>query len=156
MTNETATQKSGLWKPWKNKLRFPTVPTAPPAADISRQKAAGPKQQTIVYTKHLTLPLAALGSVVLASTCCLPMFPLIFAAGAAGSSAFFAKARPFLLAASILSIGFAFYQRWRAKQCQCKPSLLSTIVLWFSVVTVLTFFLFPQVIANLVANVLAR
>jgi len=100
--------------------------------------------------------LAALGSVVLASTCCLPMFPFIFAAGAAGSSAFFAKARPYLLVASLLSIAFAFYQRWRAKQCQCKPSLLSTIVLWFSVVTVLTFFLFPQVIANLVANVLAR
>jgi len=55
--------------------------------------------------------LAALGSVVLASTCCLPMFPFIFAAGAAGSSAFFAKARLFLLAASLLSIGFAFYQR---------------------------------------------
>src|SRR5947199_2540049 len=100
--------------------------------------------------------LAALGGVVLASSCCLPMFPFIFAAGAAGSSAFFAKARPFLLAASVLSIGFAFYQRWRAKQCQCKPSLLSTIVLWFSVVVVLTFFLFPQVIANLIANVLAR
>jgi len=47
------------------------------------------------------------------------MFPFIFAAGAAGSSAFFAKARPFLLAASLLSIGFAFYQRWRAKRCQC-------------------------------------
>src|SRR5882724_1164102 len=30
--------------------------------------------------------LAALGSVVLASTCCLPMFPFVFAAGAAGSS----------------------------------------------------------------------
>ena len=100
--------------------------------------------------------LAALGSVVLASSCCLPMFPFIFAAGAAGSSAFFARARPFLLAASVLSIGFAFYQRWRAKQCQCKPSLLSSIVLWCSVVTVLTFFLFPQVIANLVADLLTR
>ena len=84
------------------------------------------------------------------------MFPFIFAAGAAGSSAFFARARPFLLAASLLSIAFAFYQRWRVKQCQRKPSLFSTIVLWFSVVTVLMFFLFPQVIANLVANVLAR
>ncbi|HKG58640.1 MAG TPA: hypothetical protein VKB05_02595 [Pyrinomonadaceae bacterium] len=100
--------------------------------------------------------LTALGSVVLASTCCLPMFPFVFAAGAAGSSAFFTKARPFLLAASLLSIAFAFYQRRRAKQCNCKPNLLSTIILWFSVVAVLTFFLFPQVIANLVANVLAR
>jgi hypothetical protein len=99
--------------------------------------------------------LAALGSVVLASSCCLPMFPFVFAASAAGNSAFFAKARPFLLAASVLSIGFAFYQRRRAIQCQCKPSLLSTIVLWFSVAVVLTFLLFPQVIANLVANFLA-
>src|SRR5215510_300751 len=100
--------------------------------------------------------LAALGSVVLASTCCLPMFPFVFAAGAAGSSAFFTRARPFLLAASLLSIAFAFYQRWRAKQCRRRPSVLSTIVLWFSAVVVLTFFLFPQVIANLVANFLAR
>jgi hypothetical protein len=28
-------QKTGLWKPWKNKLRFPTVPTAPTAANKS-------------------------------------------------------------------------------------------------------------------------
>ena len=99
--------------------------------------------------------IAALGSVVLASSCCLPMFPFIFAAGAAGSSAFFVKARPFLLGASLLSIAFAFYQRRRAKQCQCKPGVLSTIVLWSSLIVVLTFFLFPQVIANLVANFLA-
>jgi uncharacterized membrane protein YdjX (TVP38/TMEM64 family) len=32
--------------------------------------------------------LAALGSVVLASSCCLPLFPFVFAAAAAGSSAF--------------------------------------------------------------------
>jgi len=106
--------------------------------------------------RTIVASLAALGSVVLASSCCLPMFPFIFAAGTAGSSAFFVKARPFLLAASLLAIGFAFYQRRRAKQCQCKPSLLSTIILWFSVVVVLTFFLFPQVIANLVANLLAK
>ena len=99
--------------------------------------------------------LAALGSAVLASSCCLPMFPFIFAAGAAGSSAFFVRIRPFLLAASVLSIGFAFYHRWRAKKCNCKPNLLSTVVLWFSVVVVLMFLLFPQVIANVVANFLA-
>src|SRR5438067_5561561 len=98
--------------------------------------------------------LAALGSVVLASTCCLPMFPFIFAAGAAGSSAFFAKARPFLLAASLLSIAFAFYQRWRMKRCHCKPSLFSTIVLWFSVVTVPTLFMFLRVIDQLVATIM--
>jgi mercuric ion transport protein len=105
--------------------------------------------------RTIAASLAALGSAVLASSCCLPMFPFIFAAGAAGSSAFFVKIRPFLLALSLLSIGFAFYQRWRAKKCNCKPNLLSTIILWFSVVVVLTFFLFPHLIANLVANFLA-
>ena len=115
-----------------------------------------PTQAKAGSGRTIVASLAALGSVVLASSCCLPMFPFIFAAGAAGSSAFFVKARPFLLAASVLSIGFAFYQRRRARQCQCKPSLVSTIILWFSVVLVLTFFLFPQVIANLIANLLAR
>jgi hypothetical protein len=115
-----------------------------------------PTQAKAGSGRTILASLAALGSVVLASSCCLPMFPFIFAAGAAGSSAFFTKVRPLLLAASVLSIGFAFYQRWRAKQCQCQPSLLSAIVLWFSVVVVLTFFLFPQMIANLVANLLAR
>ena len=116
---------------------------------MSKQAKAG-SGRTIIAS------LAALGSVVLASSCCLPMFPFIFAAGAAGSSAFFTKARPFLLALSVLSIGFAFYQRRRARQCQCKPNLLSTIILWSSVAVVLTFLLFPQVIANVVANFLAR
>jgi hypothetical protein len=31
-------KKIGLWKPWKNKLRFPTVPTAPTAADYQDEK----------------------------------------------------------------------------------------------------------------------
>src|SRR2546426_3948931 len=98
--------------------------------------------------------LAALGSVILASSCCLPLLPFLFAAGTAGSSAFFVRVRPFLLAASVLLIAFGFYQRWRAKQCQCKPSLASTILLWFSAIVVLVFILFPQAIANLVANLL--
>jgi len=99
--------------------------------------------------------LAALGSVILASSCCLPLLPFLFAAGTAGSSAFFVRVRPFLLAASVLLIAFGFYQRWRAKQCRCKPSLVSTILLWFSAIVVLVFILFPQAIANILANLLA-
>ena len=60
-----------------------------------------------------------------------------------------------MLAASVLLIAFGFYQRWRAKQCNCPPNLLSAILLWFSAVVVLVFILFPQAIANLVANLLA-
>ena len=99
--------------------------------------------------------LAALGSVALASSCCLPLFPFLVAAGAAGSSAFFVTLRPFLLVGSLLLIAFGFYQRWRAKKCQCKPSLLSAVLLWFSTIVVLVFSLFPQAIANLLADLLA-
>jgi hypothetical protein len=99
---------------------------------------------------------AALGSVVLASSCCLPLLPFLFAAGTAGTSSFFVKLRPFLLAASLLSIAFGFYQGWRAKQCKCKPNVLSRTLLWFSTIVVIVFTLFPQAVANFVANVLAR
>src|SRR3989441_7290326 len=105
--------------------------------------------------RTIVASLAALVSVALASSCCLPLLPFLFAAGTAGSSAFFVKVRPFLLAASVLLIAFGFYQRWRAKQCRCKPNLVSTILLWFSAIVVLVFILFPQAIANILANLLA-
>jgi len=105
--------------------------------------------------RTIAASLAALGSAVLASSCCLPLLPFLFAAGAAGTSAFFVRIRPFLLAASVLMIAFGFYQRWRAKQCNCKPNLLSAILLWFSAIVVFVFIFFPQTIANLLANLLA-
>jgi hypothetical protein len=99
--------------------------------------------------------LAALGSVIVASSCCLPLLPFLFAAGAAGTSAFVVRLRPYLLVLSVLLIAFGFYRSWRAKQCNCKPSWISTFLLWFSAIVVLTFIFFPQVIANLVADLLA-
>jgi len=113
-------------------------------------KGASPRSKRTILAS-----LAALGSVVLASSCCLPLLPFLFAAGTAGSSAFFVRLRPFLLAISVLLIAFGFYQRWRAKQCQCKPNLVSTILLWLSAVVVVVFILFPQAVANLVANLMA-
>ena len=99
--------------------------------------------------------LAALGSVIAASSCCLPLLPFLFAAGAAGTSAFVAQLRPYLLVLSVLLIAFGFYKSWRAKQCNCKPSWVSTLLLWFSAFVVFVFIFFPQVIANLVADLLA-
>lgn len=98
---------------------------------------------------------AALGSVIAASSCCLPLLPFLFAAGAAGTSAFFAQLRPYLLILSVLLIAFGFYKSWRAKQCNCKPSRTTTFLLWFSAIVVFVFIFFPQVIANLVADLLA-
>ena len=98
---------------------------------------------------------AALGSVIAASSCCLPLLPFLFAAGAAGTSALFARLRPYLLILSVLLIVFGFYKSWRAKQCNCKPSRITTFLLWFSAIVVFVFIFFPQVIANLVADLLA-
>jgi cytochrome bd-type quinol oxidase subunit 2 len=111
--------------------------------------------KTQASRRTILASLAALGSVVIASSCCVPLLPFLLSAGAAGTSAFFVKVRPFLLAASVLLIAFGFYQKWRAKQCQCKPNLLSTVLLWFSAIVVLAFILFPQAIANILANLLA-
>ncbi len=99
--------------------------------------------------------LAALGSVIAASSCCIPLLPFLFAAGAAGTSVFVGKLRPYLLVVSVLLIAFGFYRSWRAKQCNCKPSKISTVLLWFSAIVVFLFIFFPQVIANLVADILS-
>lgn len=100
--------------------------------------------------------LAALGSAVLASSCCLPLLPFIAAAGAAGSSAFFVKLRPFLVAASLGFVALGFLQGWREKQCGRKPSRWSTVLLWFSAIVVVAFTFFPQGLANLIADLAGR
>jgi hypothetical protein len=99
---------------------------------------------------------AALGSVVAASSCCLPILPFIFAAGAAGSSAMLTTMRPYLLGVSVASIAYGFYQAWRAKQCRCRPNLLSTLLLWASAAVVGLSVFFPQAMAEAATDLLAR
>ena len=65
------------------------------------------------------------------------------------------RLRPYLLILSVLLIAFAFYKAWRAKKCDRKPGMVSTVVLWFSAVVVFVFIFFPQVVANFLANALA-
>ena len=95
---------------------------------------------------------AALASAVAASSCCLPLLPFVAAAGFAGSSAWFTAARPYLLLASVLLIGFAFFQSHRAKKCNCRLSKLTTAILWLSAGIVAVMILFPQVVAELLAG----
>ena len=100
--------------------------------------------------------LAAVGSVLAASICCLPLFPFMMAAGLAGSSAFLTEIRPFLLAGSILFIAFGFYQARRARKCNRRTSILAWILLWVSAGFVLISILFPQFMANAIAGVSLR
>src|SRR5260370_33648609 len=99
--------------------------------------------------------LAALGSVIAASSCCLPLLPFFFAAGAARTSAFVAQLRPYLLVLSVVLIAFGFYKSWRARQCNCKPSRVSTFLLCVSGIVAFVFIFLPQVIAHCGAHLLA-
>ena len=100
--------------------------------------------------------IAAMGSVVAALSCCLPVSPFLVAAGAAGTSAFLTAARPYLLGVSVLCVAFGFFQAWRAEQCQRQPSLISSILLWVSTVFVVMAIFLPQFMANAAANFMAR
>ena len=115
-----------------------------------------PAESTQHSRSSLFASLAALGSAVLASSCCLPLLPFLAAAGTAGSSAFFVKLRPFLVAASVGFVALGFYLGWRAKRCGMKQSVLSSVLLWISAFFVLVFTLFPQAMANFIADVTTR
>ncbi len=88
----------------------------------------------------LAAALSAVGSVLAALTCCLPVLPFVLAAGTASSARFLSSyigaLRPCLLGVSVLFIVLGFYQSRRASQCNCKPSVLSQVVLWLSTLIV--------------------
>ncbi len=102
--------------------------------------------------------LSAVGSVLAALTCCLPVLPFVLAAGTASSAAFLSSyvsaLRPYLLGVSVLFIALGFYQSRRARQCNCKPSVLSQVVLWLSALIVAIAVLLPQAFADLVERLL--
>jgi hypothetical protein len=100
--------------------------------------------------------LAAIGSVIVASSCCLPILPFVAAAGFAGGSAFLSSARPYLMGVSILFIAYGFYQAGQAKKCQRRPSLTGLGLLWISTVFVAISIFFPQAMANAAADLFAR
>jgi hypothetical protein len=106
----------------------------------------------------LAAALSAVGSVLAALTCCLPVLPFVLAAGTASSARFLSSyigaLRPYLLALSVLLIALGFYQSRRASQCNCKPSVLSQVVLWLSALIVAISILLPQAFADLVERLL--
>jgi hypothetical protein len=92
--------------------------------------------------------ISAVGSLLAATTCCLPVLPFVLAAGTATSTAFVSSyisaLRPYLLGVSVLLIALGFYQSRRASQCNCKPSVLSQVVLWLSALIVAISILLQQ------------
>jgi hypothetical protein len=106
----------------------------------------------------LAAALSAVGSVLAAATCCLPVLPFVLAAGTASSASFLSSyvsaLRPYLLAVSVVFIALGFYQSRRASRCDCKSSILSQVVLWLSALIVAISILLPQAFADLVERLL--
>jgi len=61
-----------------------------------------------------------------------------------------------MLAAAILFVAFGFFRAWRAKKCHRRPSVIASGLLWVSAVFVVISILFPQLMANAAASLLAR
>jgi len=99
--------------------------------------------------------IAAVGGILAASSCCLPVLPFVAAAGVAGGSAFLSAARPYLLGVSVLFIAYGFFQASRAKQCRRKSGAFGLALLWVSTVFVAISILFPQMMANAAADLLS-
>lgn len=99
--------------------------------------------------------LAAIGGVLAASSCCLPVLPFVAAAGVAGGAEFLQSARPYLLTLSVALIGYGFYQSSRGKACRRRPAIFVSIALWSATLFVALSILFPQVMANAVADLVS-
>lgn len=99
----------------------------------------------------ISASLAAILSSIATISCCLPL-GLAAALGAGAASAFFTTLRPWLLAISIVFIGFGFWQQRRARQCSLKGRKLGQVLLWSAVVVVVAMILFPQQIAGFLAD----
>jgi len=93
--------------------------------------------------------MAAIASVVAASSCCLPILPFVAAAGLAGGSAFLWVLRPYLLGASILLVALGFYQAARAKRCNRRQGRAASVLLWLSAAVVALSFILPQAVVSL-------
>ncbi|HKQ88711.1 MAG TPA: hypothetical protein VJS43_18290 [Candidatus Acidoferrales bacterium] len=100
--------------------------------------------------------LAAIGSVLAASSCCLSTLPFLAAGGIAAGASFLAGMKPYLLGAAIALLGYGFYQAKRARACGRKISPVSVILLGTSTAFVIFSIAFPQLMANLAADILAR
>ncbi len=101
-----------------------------------------------------------------ASLCCVG--PALFAAlglGAFGAAAAFEAARPWLLGAAIIALGFGFYRAYGRKQTACAPgdacatkpvSRAGRVGLWLASALALAFALSPYYIGSLAARLTTR
>ena len=110
-------------------------------------ETAGPSDRGPVLSA-----LAAVGSIVAAVSCCLPLGTFLAAAGLAGASSFIVPLRPYLLGFSVILVGVGFKQAYGGAACRVRRSAFSIILLWAAAAFVLFVLLFPQVLAGFLAD----
>jgi mercuric ion transport protein len=108
-----------------------------------------------VSTKNTWVALGSVAAALGASLCCiLPVAVALLGVGSAALGAFFEPFRPYLIAATALLLGAAFYQAYRPEP-QCAPGescavpasrLRTRRLLWVVAFVALAFLAFPYYI----------
>ncbi len=98
---------------------------------------------------------AAIGSLVAALSCCLPLGPILAALGLAGASAVLEPLRPYLLGVSFVCLGTGFWQAYGRPRCAVR-SRASVVILWSTLALLLFVVLLPQTVAGFLADVLPK
>jgi uncharacterized membrane protein len=98
-----------------------------------------------------TTSVAAVIAALSTLACCLP-FGFLGALGFAGASVWLQPVRPWLLGSAAVLLVIGFVQIY-AKRNQCrKRSPVSIALFWLAVAVVLLTFVFPQMLASLIAR----
>ena len=98
-------------------------------------------------------PVAAAVSALSTLACCLPS-GIAAAAGAAGLGVVVEPFRPWLVALSVALLVVGFVQLYQSNQACRQRGPVSVALFLISAIVVLTVFLFPQIGASVLANVL--
>jgi hypothetical protein len=96
--------------------------------------------------------IAALGSVIAAISCCLPVGTFLVAAGAAGAGRILAPLRPWLFGVSIGALILGFLQAYGRSHCSLRRNPATVLLLWIAAAMVLVLLLFPQLVAGFLAD----
>src|SRR5262249_51825947 len=111
------------------------------------RRSSGRRTHAMKHAERIT-PIAAALSALATLACCLPLGLVGLAAAAAGVSALVDRLRPELLGLSVVLLGVAGYQIYRAR-ATCQPrSRVSVTIWWLSACIVILVIAFPDLIAG--------
>ena len=97
-------------------------------------------------------PVGAIVSALATLACCLPL-GIAGAVGALGLSGVLAQLQPWFVGLAVILLGVGVFQLYRRNSCQ-RRSRLSLILLALSAIVIVAVLVFPQIVAELMADYL--